>query len=137
MHNKLILQAHSPGQKSACINVVELNRKEDSMAQYLVQVAYTSEAVAALVNNPQDRVAVVSKAVKKLGGKVVGGWMTFGEYDTALIVQLPDNTAAAAFSIAIGAGGACKRVNTTPLLSVAEGVEAMKVAGTLGYKPPA
>ncbi len=107
------------------------------MPQYLVQVSYTSEALASLVNNPHDRIAVVSKAVKKLGGKIVNGWMTFGEYDTALIMTVPDNTAAAAFALAIGAGGACKNVRTTPLLSVEEGIEAMKAAATLGYKPPA
>ena len=108
------------------------------MAQYLSQVAYTSEALASLVNAPQDRIAVVSKAVKKLGGKVLNGWMSFGEYVfTALIAHLPDNVAAAAFAIALGAGGACKNVLTTPLLSVEEGVAAMKAAGTVGYKPPA
>ena len=106
------------------------------MPQYLVQVAYTSEALATLVNNPQDRIVVVSKVVKKLGGKVINGWMSFGEYDTALIAQLPDNVAAAAFALSIGSGGACKNVKTTPLLSVAEGIEAMKAAGTAGYKPP-
>ena len=107
------------------------------MAQYLVQVAYTSDTVATLVNNPQDRIAVVSKAVKKLGGKVVNGWLSFGEYDTALIMHLPDNVAAAAFALAIGAGGACKSVKTTPLLSIEEGIAAMKSAATAGYKPPA
>ena len=92
--------------------------------------------MATLVSRPQDRIAVVSKAVKKLGGKVVNGWMSFGEYDTALIMHLPDNVAAAAFALAIAAGGACKSVKTTPLLSIAEGIEAMKTASTLGYKPP-
>jgi uncharacterized protein with GYD domain len=107
------------------------------MAQYLVQVAYTSETIATLVNNPQDRLAMVSKVVKKLGGKVVNGWLSFGEYDTAVIVHLPDNVAAAAFSMAIGAGGATKNVKTTPLLSIEEGISAMKAAATTGYKPPA
>lgn len=107
------------------------------MAQYLVQVAYTSEAVATLVNNPQDRLIVISKVVKKLGGKVINGWLTFGDYDTAVVVTLPDNTAAAAFAMSIAAGGACKNVKTTPLLSVEEGINAMKAASTVGYKPPA
>ena len=106
------------------------------MAQYLIQVAYTSDAMATLVTTPQDRIVVVGKAIKKLGGKVVNGWMCLGEYDTALIAHLPDNVAAAAFSLAIGAGGACKSVKTTPLLSVEEGIAAMKAAATLGYKPP-
>jgi uncharacterized protein with GYD domain len=111
--------------------------KGHAMPQYLVQVSYTSEALAALVSSPENRIVAVSKAVKKLGGKVHDGWMTFGEFDTALIMTLPDNVAAAAFALAIGSGGACKDVRTTPLLSVKEGVEAMKAAGTLGYKPPA
>lgn len=106
------------------------------MPQYLVQVAYTSEAVAALVNNPHDRFAEVTRSIKKLGGKVVDGWMTFGEYDVTLVIALPDNVAAAAFSMAIGAGGACKSVKTTPLLSIDDGVKAMKIAATLDYRPP-
>jgi uncharacterized protein with GYD domain len=106
------------------------------MAQYLVQVSYTSEACAALINNPQDRLAVVSKAVKKLGGKLITGWMCLGDFDTIVVITLPDNVAAAAFSIALGAGGACKNVKTTSLLSIEEGVEAMKAAGSTGYKAP-
>ena len=107
------------------------------MAQYLVQVAYTPEAWANLVKNPQDRIAVVGKAVKKLGGKVQNGWMAFGEYDTVVVLDMPDNVSAAAFAIALAAGGACKSVKTTPLFSSADGLAAMKKAATAGYQPPA
>ena len=106
------------------------------MPQYLVQSSYSSEALAALTNNPHDRFAVITKAVVKLGGKVVNGWLSFGEYDAVLIVDMPDNVAAAAFAIAIGAGGATKNFKTTPLLSIDEGIAAMKAAATVGYKPP-
>jgi uncharacterized protein with GYD domain len=105
------------------------------MPSYLVQVSYTSEAVAALIATPQDRIQVVGKTVKKLGGKVIGGWMAFGEYDTITVIQLPDNVSAAAFALAISAGGSCKAVKTTPLISVDEAVEAFKKAGNTGYKP--
>src|SRR5260370_41115982 len=77
------------------------NERTTPMAQYLVQVSYTSEACAALVNNPQDRLAVVSKAVKKLGGKLINGWMCLADFDTVVLITLPDNVAAAAFSIAL------------------------------------
>ena len=104
------------------------------MPSFMVQVAYTSQAVAALVKKPQDRAAVVAKAVEKLGGSVKGAWLTFGDYDTMVIVELPDNTSAAAFSMAISAGGSCKALKTTPLLSVEEGTAAMKKASGSGYK---
>jgi uncharacterized protein with GYD domain len=107
------------------------------MAHYLLQVAYTSEAWANMLKNPQDRIAVVAKAVQNLGGSLVGGWLSFGEYDTVAVLQMPDDVAAAAFSIAIAAGGACKSVKTTPLFSAEEGIEAVKKAAKSGYAPPA
>jgi uncharacterized protein with GYD domain len=106
------------------------------MAHYLLQVAYTSEAWANMVKNPQDRIEAVSKAVQNLGGSVVGGWLSFGEYDTVAILEMPDHTSAAAFAIAAAAGGACKSVRTTPLLSPAEGTEAATKAAKSGYTPP-
>jgi uncharacterized protein with GYD domain len=106
------------------------------MAYYLFQVAYTPEACANLVKNPQDRTEAVRPAVEKLGGKVQGAWLAFGEYDVVLIAQMPDNASAAAFSMAVSAGGAVKACTTTPLLTPQEGVEAMRKAGGAGYRPP-
>jgi uncharacterized protein with GYD domain len=105
------------------------------MAHYLLQVAYTPEAWAALVKSPQDRTQAVEGAIKNLGGKIERFWLSFGDYDTVGIVEMPDSVNAAAFSMAVAAGGACKGVKTTPLLTTAEGVEAMKKAAQCGYKP--
>jgi uncharacterized protein with GYD domain len=105
------------------------------MAHYLVQVAYTPEAWAAMVKNPHDRAQAVESSIKKLGGKMERFWMSFGEYDIIGIVDMPSNVAAAAFAMAVAAGGACRNVKTTPLLSTQEGVEAMRQAATSGYKP--
>jgi uncharacterized protein with GYD domain len=105
------------------------------MAQYLVQVSYSPEAWASLVKNPQNRISTVSTAIEKLGGKLLQGWLSFGDYDTVVFLEMPDNVAAAAFAAAIAAGGACKSVKTTPLLSPEEGVAAMRKAGSSGYQP--
>jgi uncharacterized protein with GYD domain len=105
------------------------------MATYLIEVSYTSAALAALVSNPQDRAQVVSKAAKKLGGKVSGVWFAFGDSDVIGILDMPDNTSMAALALAIGAGGACSKVKTTALLSVSEAMSAMEKASTTGYKP--
>jgi uncharacterized protein with GYD domain len=78
----------------------------------------------------------VGKAVEKLGGKVNAGWLTFGDFDTALVIEMPDNVSAAAFGIAIASGGACKNVKTTPLLSTEEGIAAITKAAAAGYQPP-
>jgi uncharacterized protein with GYD domain len=73
----------------------------------------------------------------KLGGAITHGWFAFGEYDLIAIVDMPGNVEAAAFSLAASAGGAVRAIKTTPLLSTAEGVEAMKKASMSGYKAPA
>jgi len=104
------------------------------MPYFLEQVAYTSEGWGALVKNPQNRIEAVRPAIEKLGGKIESAWFAFGEYDVVLILQMPDNVNAAAIAIAFAAGGACKSVKTTPLITIAEGVEAMKKAATAGYR---
>ncbi len=106
------------------------------MSTYLIQVAYTPEAWANLVAQPQDRIDAVRPVVEKLGGKIIQGWFAFGDYDVITIVEMPSNVEAAAFSLAATAGGAIRAFKTTPLLSTAEGVEAMKKAAKSGYKAP-
>jgi uncharacterized protein with GYD domain len=106
------------------------------MPSYLVQVAYTSESWSAMVKDPQNRLEKVRPVVEKLGGKFDHAWLAFGEYDLIGIVHLPENVDAAAFAIAVAAGGGCKAFNTTPLLGMDEGVEAMRRAQGAGYRKP-
>lgn len=106
------------------------------MAYFLLQGAYTSESWNNLVRKPVDRVEAVRPVIEKLGGKVEGAWFSFGDYDVILIMQMPDNISAAAFSLAVAASGAFKTHKTTPLMTIADGVEAMKRAGGAGYQPP-
>jgi uncharacterized protein with GYD domain len=105
------------------------------MPSYLVQVAYTAEAVAALIAKPHDRSEAIAKVVEKLGGKPGKLYLSFGDYDIVGIYEMPDNVSAAAFALAIAAGGACKSVKTTPLMTSEEGIAALKKAGGSGYKP--
>ena len=106
------------------------------MAHYLFQVAYTNEAWATQVKNPQNRLELVRPVVERLGGKVVDAWFAFGDYDVVLICDMPSNVSAAALSMAATAGGAMKAIKTTPLMTIAEGIDAMKRAGDAGYQPP-
>ena len=105
------------------------------MANYLLQIAYTAEAWSAMVGKPQDRPKAVEGAIHNLGGKIEKFWLSFGDYDLIGVVEMPDSVSAAAFSMAVAAGGACKSVKTTPLLTTAEGIEAMRKAATCGYRP--
>lgn len=105
------------------------------MAQYLLQLAYTPEAWQALVNNPQDRSKSIEQPIKALGGSIEKFWLSFGDFDVVGVVEMPDSVSAAAFSMAIEAGGACRNIRTTPLLTTQEGLEAMRKAAACGYQP--
>lgn len=106
------------------------------MAHYMIQATYTPTSWAAMLKEPQNRVEKVRPAIEKLGGSVVGGWMAFGEYDIVLIVEMPGNANAAAAAIAAAAGGGVSALKTTPLMTPAESVEAMRMAAGSGYQSP-
>jgi uncharacterized protein with GYD domain len=109
--------------------------KEGVMPHYLIQAAYTPEAWQALVKNPHSRIEAIRPAIERMGGKLVGGWAAFGDYDAILVAELPTSVDAAAIAIAAAAGGSCKAIKTTPLLTAEETVEAIKKASNTGYRP--
>jgi uncharacterized protein with GYD domain len=108
------------------------------MARYLVQVAYTPEAWANLLKNPQNRLDPIADVVESLGGKLESSNLALGDYDLVVIVDLPDNTTAAATAMVFSAGGAVKTIKTTPLIGIPEGIEAMRRAASAAasYRPP-
>jgi uncharacterized protein with GYD domain len=108
------------------------------MPYYLIQAAYTSQSWAAQSEtqpDPRERVGGLAQAV---GGRLESLFYCFGEYDVIGIAEFPSNDAAAAFSIAASAGGAIKAVTTTVLMTVEEGMGALKKASAAGaaYRPP-
>lgn len=71
------------------------------------------------------------------GGKLVGAWLCFGEYDVVFIADLPNMESMASIALAIAAGGAVKASKTTVLMTGAQGVEALRKADTVAkiYRP--
>ena len=106
------------------------------MPYYLLQAAYTGESWGAQIKAPGNRIEQLRSAIEGLGGKIESAYYMFGEYDIVATIQFPDNQSAAAFSLAASAGGAVKAINTTPLMTIEEGMEAMRKAGGSSYRPP-
>ena len=52
------------------------------MPLYMYQFADTPESRAAQIKKPENRIENVGRALcEAAGGKFVGGWLCFGEYD--------------------------------------------------------
>jgi uncharacterized protein with GYD domain len=108
------------------------------MALFMYQAAYAAESWAAQIKDPKNRVETTARKVcEAAGGKLVGGWLAFGDYDLVVIADMPDNESMAAVALAVGAGGAIKASKTTVLMTGDQGVAALNKAGAVGkdYKP--
>ena len=104
------------------------------MPHYLVQATYTRESWAAQVTEPKDVRDRIRPAIESLGGSLEGFYYTFGEDDMIAILQFPDAITAAGFGIAASSSAASFKM--PPMMTVEEGMEAMKVARSSGYRPP-
>ena len=106
------------------------------MSFYLMRFSYTPEAWARLIKKPEDRREAARAIVEKLGGKLHGFWYSFGQQDGFVLIEVPNNVSAAAFSVGISAGGALRSAETTVLLTVEETIEMLGKAQGLPYRPP-
>ena len=60
------------------------------MSKYAVFFTLKGEAIARAMEQPSDRVPVVSKAVES-AGQLEAYYLMFGQYDGFVIVDLPDS----------------------------------------------
>jgi len=106
------------------------------MALYMTQFSYTAEAWAALAKNPEDRTIPLRAVFEKFGGRLIGMYYCFGEYDGVIIGEVPDNITEAACVLAAAAPGHLRAIKTTVLFSVSDAMQAMKKAGTITFTRP-
>ncbi len=104
------------------------------MGKFLIQANYTQSGLTGLQREGgTSRRAALTATVESVGGTVEALYYAFGEWDVYLIVDLPDETAATALSIAIGAAGALSLKVT--VLVTPESVDDA-IAKSVAYRPP-
>lgn len=106
------------------------------MPLYMYRGGYTADSWAAQVQKPANREDALKPFARQLGGRILSFYYAFGDDDFVIIAQMPDNKAAAALALAAASGGACSHLTTTPLMSVSEGMSAMRAAKRTRYSPP-
>jgi uncharacterized protein with GYD domain len=95
----------------------------------MVQFSYTSEAWAALAQNPQDRSEAIRALAEGMGGRLDSMHYSFGDYDGVLMLEAPDEKAVAAMIVSAVSAGHVKSIKTTTLLSVEDAMEVLRRAG--------
>jgi uncharacterized protein with GYD domain len=102
---------------------------EEQMTVYIVQGRYTQQALAGMVQKPEDREAEVRRLMERAGGKLLNFYLTFGEFDFLIVSDLPDPVAALSALAIAGAGGSVSDLRTTVGLTGAEAMRGFEMAG--------
>ena len=108
------------------------------MPIYITQGRYTREAIKGMLVKPEDRADPLARLLSKVGGRLIGYYVTFGEYDFLTIAEVPNGTQMAAVLLAAGSSGGVTDLKTTVAMTSAEAKGAFAAAGDLapGYKSP-
>src|SRR5215212_3653803 len=96
------------------------SRSTETMPTYITQGRYTREAIKGMTVKPEDRTEALSRHVARAGGRVIGYYLTFGEYDFLTIIEAPGETQMAAVLLAAGSGGGVTGLRTTLAMTSVE-----------------
>jgi uncharacterized protein with GYD domain len=104
------------------------------MPKYLIKARYTIDGVKGVASaGGSARRSAVDETVQSLGGSLESFYFAFGDTDAYVIAELPDNEAAAAIALQVGASGGAS-TETVPLLTPEEVDSAAQ--RTVPYRPP-
>ena len=102
------------------------------MTIYLTQGRFTREAISGMIDTPEDRADAVGKLAKASGAKLLGYYLTLGEYDFLVIMESdgPATDTMAALLTAASAGGVSD-LRTSVGVTSKEGMKAMTKAKSI------
>lgn len=106
------------------------------MPRYMVEETGTHQAVAALLQNPEDRAEAIRPIFEAVGGSLEQFYFSFAENIAFLIVDVPDQASLGAIMWAIFAGGGLASIRVTPIMTASEAVDVFKRAASVAYRPP-
>jgi uncharacterized protein with GYD domain len=106
------------------------------MPIYITQGRYTRDAIKGMIVRPEDRADAVARLIGKVGGRLLGYYVTFGDYDFMVIADVPNDVQMAAVLLAAGGAGGVTDLRTTVALTSIEAKGAFAAAGDIapGFK---
>jgi uncharacterized protein with GYD domain len=97
------------------------------MARYIMLTNWTEQGIKNVKDSPK-RLDAAKALAKKLNGEIVEFYMTTGAHDMVVMLEAPDDEAAAKFALSLGSGG---NVRTTTLKAFSE-QSYRSIIGSLG-----
>ena len=101
------------------------------MPIYITQGRYTRDALRGMIVKPEDRADAIARLLSKIGGRLLGYYLTFGDYDFLTIAEAPNDVQMAAALLAVGSGGGVTDLCTTVAMTSVEAKGAFAAASDL------
>jgi uncharacterized protein with GYD domain len=94
------------------------------LSHYILLINWTEQGISK-IKESSDRFSSFKASVEKAGGKLIGGYYTFGEYDVVIIIEAPNDEAVMSLMLKVGSAGNV-RTKTLKAFSAEEGVKIIK-----------
>lgn len=94
------------------------------MSHYILLINWTEQGINK-IKESSDRYSSFKASVEKAGGKMVGGYYTFGEYDVVIIIEAPNDETVMSLVLRVGSAGNV-RTKTLKAFTAEEGIKIIK-----------
>ena len=74
------------------------------MSDYILLINWTEQGISKIKESP-DRYNSFKASLEKAGGKLIGGYYTFGEYDVIIIIEAPNDEVVMSLMLKVGSAG--------------------------------
>ena len=92
--------------------------------QHLCQTISTEQGISK-IKESSDRYNSFKASVEKAGGKLIGGYYTFGEYDVIIIIEAPNDEVVMSLMLKVGSAGNV-RTKTLKAFNAEQGIKVIK-----------
>ena len=94
------------------------------LSHYILLISWTEQGISK-IKESSDRYSSFKASVEKAGGKLIGGYYTFGEYDVVIIMEAPNDDAVMSLMLKVGSYGNV-RSKTLKAFTAEEGMKIIK-----------
>jgi len=94
------------------------------LSHYILLIKWTEQGISK-IKESSDRYNSFKASVEKAGGKLIGGYYTFGEYDVVIIVDVPNDEVAMSLMLKVGSAGNV-RTKTLRAFTAEEAIKIIK-----------
>jgi uncharacterized protein with GYD domain len=92
------------------------------LPHYILLINWREQGISK-IKESSDRYNSFKAQVEKAGGKLIGGYYTFGEYDVVIIIEAPNDETVMSVMLRVGSAGNVR----TKTLKAFTAEEAMKI----------